>query len=244
MGAHAGGLRVEVCVDAEGIARRAGEIIAAAAMHRPDTILCAATGSSPTHTYAQLVERARERPGLFDKLRVLQLDEWVGLTKDDPGSCQTYLRRHLITPLGIDESRYVAFSSCAPEPAAECGRVADWLDAHGPIDLCVLGLGLNGHIALNEPQDELQLHPHVARLTEQTREHPMIAHAQDRVRSGMTVGVGDILRSRQVLLLVSGAVKKSALQRLLKPTVSTHYPSSLMHLHPNALCLCDSPAFE
>jgi galactosamine-6-phosphate isomerase len=236
------GMSIDVQPDHEAISRRGAEIISEAVDRKPDLLLCAATGSSPTRMYALLAERARAEPTAWSRIRVLKLDEWAGLSAADEGSCENYLRRHLLNPLGVTPDRYEGLRGDAPDLAAECARVERWLDRHGPIDLCVLGIGLNGHLALNEPADILRPRPHAAVLDESTRDHPMIAHARHRVTHGLTLGVGDLLRSRAILLLASGEAKREPLRRALAGEVSTRFPASLLSLHNDVCVVCDQAA--
>lgn len=177
---------------------------------------------------------------MFNRLRVVKLDEWGSLPMDDPSTCETYLRRHLTGPLGVSDDRHISFQSDAEDPEAECQRVQQELNNQGPIDLCVLGLGLNGHLGLNEPADELNPRVHVARLSEQTLQHPMVRGVQKKqLQYGLTVGMADILQSKKILLLVSGAHKQAAVARLRSSFVSTKFPASFLLLHNNVTCLCD-----
>ena len=116
------------------------------------------------------------------------------------------------------------------------------LEAAGPIDLCILGLGLNGHLALNEPAESFDPFCHVATLAEQSRSHPMIAESAAPVRQGLTLGLGDILRARRILLMVSGAAKRTPLARLAAPRITPTLPASFLWLHGDAVCLCDRDA--
>jgi galactosamine-6-phosphate isomerase len=143
--------------------------------HKPTSIVCLASGVTPMRTYALFAERAANEPSLVDQCRLLKLDEWEGLPMTDPHTCEQHLRNALVTPLGIAD-RYVGFDSQPVNPKAECARVAKWLDANGPIDLCVLGLGANGHIGFNEPAAFLQPHAHVVELSNASLAHSMIRH--------------------------------------------------------------------
>lgn len=236
------GLRVEVYPDYHALSEEAAETIAHELRAKPDLLLCTATGSSPTGTYARLAELRGAEPGLFKALRIVKLDEWGGLAIDDPGACEAYLRHHVLEPLGVSRDRYVAFRSDPEDPEGECRRVARLLEQQGPIDVCVLGIGLNGHIALNEPGPTLSPHAHIAELTEQSRRHVMLKQTKTQVRYGLTLGVADILRSRKILLLVSGAAKKDVLARLLAARIATDFPASLLWLHRDVTILCDREA--
>src|SRR4029079_13542626 len=103
---------------------------------------CAASGRTPTRTYELLARRRGDEPALFQRLRVIKLDEWEGLAMDDPGSCELHLRRHLLDPLEVPPERYTGFRGDAIAPEAECAHIAGVLEERGPIGLCVLGLGV------------------------------------------------------------------------------------------------------
>jgi galactosamine-6-phosphate isomerase len=230
--------------DYDAMSRRAAELIVAAVRARPDLLLCTATGSSPTRAYELLAERHRREPALFSRLRLMKLDEWGGLPPDDPGTCESYLRGHLVDPLNIPVDRYYTFRGDAPDAGAECRNIERALSRLGPIHLCVLGLGVNGHLGFNEPADTLHPGPHGAPLTEESLAHPMVRHARGHVRYGLTLGMGDILRSEKILLLVSGCHKREPLRRLLIPKVSTRFPASFLWLHRDVTVLCDAEASD
>jgi len=225
-----------------GMSRRAAELILTNLRENSRLLLAAATGSTPTLTYEILAEMARPEPQLFREMRLIKLDEWGGLAMDDPATCEVYLQKRLVKPLCITPDRYLAWESDPTEPHTECDRIAGLLAEHGPIDLCVLGLGANGHLAFNEPGDDLSPGPHIARLTETSLEHPMLQAARQEPTYGLTVGMADILQSRRILLLVSGAHKARQLYRLALGAVSTRFPASFLLLHPNVTLLCDREA--
>ncbi len=226
----------------EALSRNAADLIHEALSLKPDLLLCPATGATPTRTYQLLTARYVVAPRTFDSLRVLKLDEWIGLRMDEEGSCEHYLQTHLIRPLQLTSDRHTGFDAAASDRTAECARLAQWLAVHGPIDLCMLGMGTNGHIALNEPARALDPHIHVATLAESTRRHSMLAAARSAPTHGYTLGMAEIMSASRILLLVSGVTKRAALQRLLTRVVTTEFPASLLWLHPNCTVLFDSDA--
>ena len=228
----------------ESLSRRTADLIEGALLHKPDLLLCAASGDTPTRTYQILSEKCQTAPRTFTSMRVLKLDEWVGVGSDAEGSCERYLRTHLIRPLQITSERYLGFNADALDPSADCARIAQWLEARGPMDLCLLGIGTNGHIALNEPGRALAPHPHIVQLAESTRRHGMLANAGKPPTHGVTLGVADIMRAARVLLLISGPTKRAALQRLRRPEVTTDFPASLLWLHADCTVLYDAAAAD
>ena len=232
-----------VHADVEEMSHRAARTIQHAAQHKPDLVLCVATGSTPTRTYELLAESLRHWPEVTRRMRVVKLDEWGGLPPDDPATCEYYLRRLLVGPLSIPADRYVSFRGDAPDPEAECGTIAYRVGEIGPVDVCVLGLGLNGHLGFNEPAGALRPHAHVATLSPESLAHPMVRDRPTPLRYGLTLGMADILQSRRILLLVNGRHKRDALRRLLDDrTVSPRFPASFLWLHPDVTCFCDADA--
>ena len=235
-------MRVEVADDHEACSRRAAHRVAAALRRKPDLLLGLATGETPTRTYARLADMRARDLVLFGAVRVLKLDEWLGLPSGDPATCESYLRGNVLGPWGIPRSRYEGFRSRPKNPDAECARIAGWLRRHGPIDLCVLGLGTNGHLLMNEPAASLAAGPHVARLAATTRRHSMLRSLRHPPRRGLTLGLADILQSRAVLLLVAGRHKAAALRRMLTGGVTSRCPASFLALHSDVAVLCDREA--
>ncbi|MCX7866085.1 MAG: 6-phosphogluconolactonase [Limisphaera sp.] len=232
-----------VSPDVETMSRQALRRILDVITQKPDALICLATGASPARTYALLVEEGRRQPELLQKVRWLKLDEWAGLSPDHPGSSERYLWERLLGPLQVRPEQYFGWNGQATDPAAECQRMAAWLARHGPMDLCILGLGKNGHLAMNEPAAALQPGPHLARLTPETQQHPMLAETGARVMNGFTLGMADLLASRRILLLVCGEGKASVLARLWRePVITTAFPASFLWLHPRVTICCDRAA--
>jgi galactosamine-6-phosphate isomerase len=205
----------------------------------PKSLVCAATGNSPTGVYKKLVEK-KENINTSD-LRFIKLDEWYGLGINDEGSCEKYLHEQLFNPLGISNKKYIAFDGKATEPEKELQNVSNYLEEHGPIDLCILGLGKNGHIAFNEPADTLHPHAHIAPLSSTSLEHTMIKGTGEQIKYGMTLGMTDILQSKKIILLVNGTHKNAIMQKLMEQKISTQLPASFLWLHADVQCFyCDN----
>jgi galactosamine-6-phosphate isomerase len=203
-------------------------------------LLCTATGNSTTETYKKLVKKRSEFDS--DNLRIIKLDEWGGVPAGHPMTCESYLQERLLQPLRIKASNYYAFDSDADDPLAECNRIQQILDANGPIDLCILGIGVNGHIALNEPGETLHPHCHKAVLSTASLNHPMVRETGMTPGYGLTLGMADILNSRKILLLISGKSKADVTRELMTKRISTKLPASFLWLHPDVQCLCDRDA--
>ncbi len=235
-------LILNVLPDFEAMSRAAADFLVTQARHQPETLFCLATGASPARTYELLVAQGIEQPAMLKQARWLKLDEWGGLTMDDPGTCETYIRSKIIGPLRVAQERFFGFHSQPADSVEECRRVANWLLTNGPIDVCVLGVGTNGHLGLNEPAATLQPGPHVARLSETSVTHSMLQSARSRPQFGLTLGMADLLQARKIALLVSGSHKAEPLRRFFTREITTHFPVSFLWLHPAVTIFCDRAA--
>jgi galactosamine-6-phosphate isomerase len=228
-------MQVQTFDTPQDLAEAASDHILRTIQQKPDLLLCPATGNTPTLSYQRLAEKAAAVS--LDKLRLFKLDEWGGVHMDHSGTCETYLQQYLISPLQISSNRYFSFLSNPADPKQECERVQNLLEQQGPIDLCILGLGVNGHLAFNEPEEFLQPHCHVAQLTDASLGHSMAQDMDGTKLYGLTLGMSDILASKEILLLISGASKMEITRRLLEGKISTHLPGSFLWLHPKVRVL-------
>lgn len=223
--------KVERFSDYQQMSRAAAARVIAAVAAKGDSLLCAAAGNSPAGVYQELGREAQQQPSLFENLRVVKLDEWLDLPPGDAASCESFLRSALIEPLAISRERYIAFDAQTLDPSRECSRVQGELERHGPIDLCILGLGKNGHVGLIEPASSLQPHCHVAHLAPETTRHQMLSATKSTPTRGLTLGIGDLLNARKVLLLITGSGKERATASFLEGTVTAQIPASFLWLH-------------
>ena len=237
-------MNVIKCADYQEMSRKAASLVLEDIKKKPELLLCTATGSSPEGLYRELASTAEEEKELFKQLRILKLDEWGGIPENHPVSCEYFLREKLLTPLAIEDERYISFRSNPDDPKEECKRIRSLVETQGPIDICILGLGANGHLALNEPAAQLEPQAHVASLSEESLQHPMIASLEQKPSYGLTLGMEEILSSRQIIMLVSCKEKKQIAELFLEGTVSTKLPASFLWEHPNVECLVDRRVLE
>jgi galactosamine-6-phosphate isomerase len=234
-------LHPTVLTDHESASQYAADWLCDVLRKRPNTLLCLASGNTPTRTYELLSQRASADPGLLAQSRIVKLDEWGGLPPGDVATCEYHLRTLLIGALQMG-SRYVGFASNPDDPVAECARIAGWLRHHGPIDACVLGLGVNGHLGFNEPAEFLQPHAHVAELSAASLRHSMLSDTASRPTYGLTLGMADVLQSRRILVLATGAAKREPLAQMLNGRITPWSPASMLQLHPDVTLVCDDAA--
>jgi glucosamine-6-phosphate deaminase len=223
----------------EGARQVAGEIRV-----KPASSLVPASGDSPVGTWNELI--ALEKAGEFDSsgLTICQLDEYLGLKADDDRTLWGWSKRTLVTPLGIPEARCIRLNCDTEDAVATCAAYDAAVDKIGGFDLCVLGLGPNGHLGFNEPPaDQTATTREVVLSEESLKSNASYWGGLDRVPlRAMTAGMRQILASKRILLLVSGKKKRDILNKVINGPVTPEVPASYLQLHPNVLIIADEDA--
>lgn len=213
-------------------AEAAAEHIISRISAKPDLILCLPTGRTPLPLYARLRDAARDSQVDFSQVRLVMVDEYVGAACEAHWSFNHYLDRELVLPLGLPEQNVLRIDGRAPEPQAEAKRFENALSALGGLDLAVLGLGSNGHVAFNEPGSDASSPTRVVELAAET----LTANARDlssdfQPSLAITIGLGTIRQSKSILLLVGGANKHAALSAFVNQSNPELWPVSALRNH-------------
>lgn len=230
---------------ADEVAAIAADTIEAAVRAHPGTVLGLATGSTPLATYQELIRRQRAGGGpSYDDVRCFTLDEYVGLPPGHPESYRATIARELTDPLGIAAERVHGPDPAEADLPSAGERYEAELRAAGGVDLQLLGIGSDGHLAFNEPGSSLGSLTRIKTLTDRTRRDNarFFGSVDDVPRHVLTQGLGTILRARHLLLLATGAGKADALAAAVEGPVSASCPASVLQLHPHVSVLVDPPA--
>ncbi|KRF12307.1 glucosamine-6-phosphate deaminase [Nocardioides sp. Soil797] len=227
------------------VAELAADILEAAVRANPRAVLGLATGSTPLPTYAALIERHDRGDGpSYEAVQCFTLDEYLGLPPDHPQTYRATIARELTDRLHIPSSQVHA-PDPDPDGLTTAGeRYEKAIVAAGGIDVQVLGIGADGHLAFNEPGSSLASLTRVKTLTEQTRhDNARFFGSSEQVpRHALTQGLGTILRARRLLLLATGSEKSSALAAAVEGPLSAACPASVLQLHPDVTVLTDAHA--
>lgn len=202
----------------------------------PGLRLCLPTGATPAPLYASLVRSTDA--SLWSAATVVLLDEYLGLSPGDPARGGDRLRRELIDH--VNPARFVAIDADAVDPEA-AARAHDAAAAEG-LDLTLLGLGLNGHIGLDEPGSEADCETRVVTLTPRSQEVAAGYGANGAPQRGITLGIARLLESREIWLLVTGERKAEILECALRGPEGPQVPASFLRRHPNLRIVADEPA--
>jgi glucosamine-6-phosphate deaminase len=203
-----------------------------------------ATGGTPTGLYGELIEDHHVNGTSYKCVNSINLDEYIGLSKEDPNSYFQYMCSNLFSHIDIALENTHIPSGMATDLQKECDRYEKLIEETGGIDLQILGIGENGHIGFNEPGTSFQSGTHLVELTESTREaNARYFSSIDEVpRQAITMGISTIMKSREILLLVSGKSKQDAMKKLLENEVTESFPASILRNHPNVTIIADKDA--
>ena len=213
-------------------------------VQQDDTLtLGCATGTSPALSYQLIAKALGNQPGLRGKINVFQLDEWYGLGKADQGSCHSYMEEQIVKPWSLGSGQCFLLNGRAQDQDAQLADMRRQLKMQ-PLDLCVLGLGKNGHLALNEPGSSVKSECRIVELEPSSKAHQMLKVSENKVHKGITIGLREILESREIWLLITGNDKKVAYDNFLKQPAAHSFPAAALFEHHNWKCFVDSSSIN
>ena len=223
---------------ADALSERAASLLLGAIRENPRIVLGLPTGRTPIGMYDRVVrECSREYHGFRD-VTTFNLDEYVGVAPSHPGSYFTYMKQHLFDHVDLDPTHAHLPRGMANDLDAECARYENEIRDAGGLDLTFLGLGRNGHIGFNEPGTPFDARTRVVALTESTRKANADCFHDGHVPThAITMGIGTILESRRIVLLVAGAGKEAAVERLRAGVVADEFPASALWKHSDVTVL-------
>lgn len=224
------------------MSRNIAGIISKIVREKPDAIMCLAAGHTSLGIFREMIDMAKRGDVSFDKSRFIGLDEWTGLGRGDDGSCIEFMYNNLFIPLGIKDENIIFYNGRG-NLYEECKRVDEYLKQNGPIDFMLLGMGMNGHLGLNEPGTPFDRYSHVVDLDETTKNvGQKYFKNTTKLSSGITMGMLHIKETRRVILSVSGAMKAEIVKQLIDVETNEKFPASYLKIMDNASLFLDSEA--
>ncbi|HEY4602065.1 MAG TPA: glucosamine-6-phosphate deaminase [Cerasibacillus sp.] len=232
--------------DYDAMSDKACDIIVNEMQSNVETVLGLATGSTPEGLYDRLIEKYNNHNISFKQTKTFNLDEYVGLDKDDKNSYYYYMNHKLFKHIDIPENQALLPDSKAENIAAECERYEQKIKEAGYIDIQILGIGLNGHIGFNEPNTPFASRTHVVKLDESTRQaNARFFNSIDEVPTeAITMGITTIMESKKIILLVSGEKKADILAKVIHGEVTEKVPASVLQQHPHVTIIADEAALS
>ena len=228
------------------MSRRAANIISAQVIYKPDCVLGLATGGTPVGLYKQLVDWYNKGDLSFAETRSVNLDEYLGLSPHHEQSYRYFMQVNLFDYIDIKPENTHVLNGLAKDPEAECRAYNHLIRDLGGIDLQLLGMGHNGHIAFNEPGENFGLETHVVDLTESTIDanQRFFENRDDVPRHALSMGIKNIMNARRILMVVSGEDKAEAVYKAFAGPVTKQVPASVLQLHPDVTLVGDKAALS
>jgi glucosamine-6-phosphate deaminase len=233
-----------ICKDYEELSRRAARAVADVLRAKPKAVLGFATGSSPVGLYQELIRLHREEGLDFSGATTFNLDEYAGLPRDHPQSYWHFMHENLFDHVNVPPKRVHVPSGTEKDHEAACARYEAQIRRAGGIDVQVLGIGSDGHIAFNEPGSSLGSRTRLVTLTEQTiRDNArFFDRPEDVPRHAISMGVATILEARRCVLVANGENKAEAVAAMAEGPVTCMITASALQYHPDTSVFLDEPA--
>lgn len=230
----------------ESMSKEAANIIIKEIKNKPDITLGLATGSTPMEMCNLLIKGYKNGLIDFSNVKCFNLDEYIGLDENHPSSYRYYMNKNLFDHINIDLKNTHLPNGKAEDLAKHVKEYDSLIRKKGGIDIQVLGIGTNGHIAFNEPAEKLCVGTSIVNLKENTiKDNSRFFDNPDEIpKTAITMGIGSILKAKKIILLASGKEKRKAIKELLKEdTLNPEIPASFLALHPDVTIILDKAAY-
>ncbi len=229
----------------EGMSRKACSDLLDAIQGIEFPLICPASGDTPAGLYKELVIRKQQDNLPLTGWSFVGLDEWVGMNEKDEGSCKFHLDNQLFRPLQVMEEDVCFFNGREKNLDLECERVEQYIQTRGGIDLAIVGLGMNGHVGMNEPNTVPSLGTHIAAIDPETQKVGQKYFTEKKALTlGLTLGIANILASKYIYLLVNGSKKAGIVKKVIEGEISAGIPASLLRHHEGLSIYLDSAAAQ
>lgn len=238
-------MRVIICENYNEMSERAAQLIVGCVQLFPECTLGLATGSTPIGTYNKLIEMYESGIVDFSKVRTFNLDEYYPIEKTNTQSYDYFMKHNLFSKINIDEKNVHIPNGETDDPEKECRDYDAALQSNGGVDIQILGIGVNGHIGFNEPDETLVSGTHVTNLTASTvKVNSRFFASEDEVpKKALTMGIASIMSAKKIVLLASGKNKNDAIKAVLSGNITTSVPATLLNVHPDVVIVCDKEAY-
>lgn len=226
------------------MSRKAANIISAQIILNPRSVLGLATGSTPIGIYNQLIDWYKKGDLDFSECHAVNLDEYVGLPSTSDQSYAYFMYENLFKSVNIKMENTNIPDGMNKDVDAECERYNNVIKALGGVDIQLLGIGHNGHIGFNEPDEVFEKETHCVTLTQDTIDANarFFDNVDDIPRKAYTMGIKSIMNAKKVLLVASGSAKAEILYKTVAGSINPSVPASVLQLHNDVTIVADEDA--
>lgn len=233
--------KIIIAKNPEEVGKLAADIFEVAIKEKPNCVIGLATGSTPLPLYAEMIAREKAGKINFSAVRSANLDEYKGLASNHPQSYRRFMQENLFDHISIKPENTKVPDGLAENVQAMCEAYEAQIDAWGGIDVQLLGIGHDGHIGFNEPEDHFPTMTHEVILTDMTREaNKRFFESIDEVpTAAFTMGIGTVMAAKKIVMVVTGADKADILAASVQGPVTPQVPASVLQFHPDVTVICD-----
>ena len=222
---------------------KSAELIAGIISDKPDALLCFPAGETSVGTFKHLINLNKQGKISFKKCKIVGLDEWANIGVMKSENCFSFLKKHFFDHIDYSEANLCFFDGESADLKQECIKTDAFISKYGPIDMMLLGAGMNGHLGLNEPGTSFELYSHIVNLDETTKKvGQKYFSAKVNLTKGVTLGLKYVMEAKTVILQLNGSRKADVVKRLVMGDVSTAFPASAVRKHSNSFLLVDKEA--
>lgn len=222
---------------------KTAEMIADVITRKPDALLCFPAGETSVGTFNHLVELNKTEKISFKKCKIVGLDEWAGIGEMRSENCFSFLKKHLFDHIDYSAENFCFFDGESSDLEKECDKTDTFIKKHGPVDMMLLGMGMNGHLGLNEPGTPFDLYSHIVNLDDTTKVvGKKYFSGNVELTRGITLGIKYVMEAKMVILQLNGIRKAEVAKRLVNSEVTEAFPASVLKKHSKSFLLLDAEA--
>jgi glucosamine-6-phosphate isomerase len=228
--------------DYEALSEATANLIIEVLKQKPDALICIASGDTPLGVCKFLAKSDKKR---FEKCTFVGLDEWVGMDENDEGSCKYGIYQNLLIPLNFPSERIKYFDAKSQDLDSECQKINEFIASRGGLDVMLVGVGMNGHIALNEPNTPFSIYAHVSDLEEVTKSVGQKYFTKETILTqGITLGLAHLQEAKLPILIANGQRKAPVINKALTLEITEKIPASIFQKIERSIVLLDLEAAQ
>lgn len=225
------------------MSKQAADDVVAIMNSQKQPLICTASGDSPAGLYKEIVERSNKKQIDVSNWFFVGLDEWVGMNGNDEGSCRYHLDKQLFDPLQTGKDKICFFDGRKKDLKTECEQTEYFIQQHGGMDAVILGVGMNGHVGMNEPGTSPRLRSHVTDLDPTTQQVGQKYFTKEqKLTQGITLGLATLMEADNIILIAGGKHKADIIQKIIEEEISEKLPATLLRRHPSLKIYLDADA--
>jgi glucosamine-6-phosphate deaminase len=237
-------MRMIIEKDYQSISKKAALLVSSQVLFKPDSVLGFATGSTSLGMYLELIKMYKKSEVDFSRALTFNLDEYYKISPENSNSYHYYMEENFFKKVNFNSINNHIPDGMTNDVDKECSSYDNLINQIGGIDLQILGIGSNGHIGFNEPAEKLDIFTHLVKLSEDTiKDNSRFFNSIKEVpKKAISMGIGTILKAKQIILLASGFNKAEAIRKTVNGYINTWCPSSLLQIHSKTILIVDEEA--